>query len=121
MNHNNRQEFELIGGAKLTLMQRPGSTNAYSRKQFLSAPRLYVSVKDETIMENLLNRTTRPFLLYKKMIRTSGVGRVIDIEKLRWSQHAGCSCNCSPGFILPRGPVVINGQTAHQWDGFVSF
>jgi hypothetical protein len=63
---------------------------------------MYVSVADETIMDNLANRKRRPYNVYKTLIHSSALASVLDLSKLSWSQHAGCTCNCSPGFILNR-------------------
>ena len=64
-------------------------------------PRVYFWPKGETILENFGNRRDRPINEYRKLLpevmRIAGLG-----EKMRcnWSQKAGCSCGCSPGFIM---------------------
>ena len=67
--------------------------------------RMYFWPKGESILENLLNRHDRPHLLYKKLIKLALVESGIELSqaqlvKARWSKYAGCSCPCSPGFIL---------------------
>jgi hypothetical protein len=67
--------------------------------------RMYFWPEKETILENLLNRHDRPHLEYKKLIKLALVEAGIELSqakstKARWSQRAGCSCPCSPGFIL---------------------
>ena len=117
----NRTDIEL-SGATLTLFERPANyTNSYSRREYYKTPRLYVSVEDETIMDNLLNRTKRPYNVYKSLIRSSGIERFVDIGSLRWSQHAGCTCNCSPGFVLEQHSVMINDKPVMRWDARISF
>lgn len=63
--------------------------------------RIYVHPKGESVMENLFNRHTRPYTLYKKEVLPAVLERMgLPKEtKVRWSQHAGCSCPCSPGFV----------------------
>lgn len=64
--------------------------------------RVYI-FPSETILENLMNRRERPAKQWKKEILPVVLGRLgIDMSrvKIRWSQYAGCSCPCSPGFIL---------------------
>jgi hypothetical protein len=65
--------------------------------------RLYVSPEDESFAENFVYRTTRPWRLYRKalpmILKHFGLP---ETTKASWSQHAGCSCPCSPGFILDR-------------------
>lgn len=67
------------------------------------ATRLYVWIKDETIWENLQNRRVRPYTVWRKEIVPT-VLQALELPadtKVRWSRKAGCSCGCSPGFILP--------------------
>ena len=63
---------------------------------------IYVWAKGETLIENLENRKCRPYMIYKKEIMPE-VLRQMGLDsftKVRWSQKAGCSCGCSPAFIV---------------------
>lgn len=65
--------------------------------------RAYVFIENESILDNLNNRRNRPNAIYKEIVAKAFA--VIDMNqdttgKLRWSQNAGCSCACSPGFIV---------------------
>ncbi len=91
----------------------------YEPHAYYAAPRLYISVKDETIMENLANRKRRPYNVYKTLIHSSMLGQIFDLGKLQWSQYAGCSCPCSPGFILPKQTINMGGHTFSNFDVFV--
>lgn len=64
--------------------------------------RVYVSEVNETILENLTNRSSRPHVEYKKEItqKLIKLGRIKSSSDLGWSRTAGCSCGCSSGFIL---------------------
>lgn len=65
--------------------------------------RAYVSIENESIIDNLDNRRHRPSAIYKEVVAKAFAAIDIDEEttgKLRWSQNAGCSCACSPGFIV---------------------
>ena len=64
--------------------------------------RLYVDV-NENVLENLENRFNRPVSEYRRLLKP--VFKAMGV-KARWSQKAGCSCGCSPGFILDR-PVKL--------------
>ena len=59
--------------------------------------------KKETIIDNLMNRRNRPHKEYKTHLATvlnkSDIP-VSFIKHAQWSQKAGCSCGCSPGFII---------------------
>lgn len=71
-----------------------------SRKEWNSATRIYVSEHGETVYDDLQNRFGRPVNSYRIAVKEAL--ELIDVEdpKMRWSQKAGCSCGCSPGFIL---------------------
>lgn len=65
--------------------------------------RCYVKIVNELLIDNLNNRKNRPATMYGEVLRKAF--RVLEIEqdeyvKIRWSQKAGCSCPCSPGFIV---------------------
>lgn len=64
--------------------------------------KIYVSLKGETIWENLEKRRQRPYTIFKKEIIPAVLAKMglPATTKVRWSQYAGCSCPCSPGFIV---------------------
>ena len=71
-------------------------------KEWIKQTRIYVWPQGESILENLENRRQRPYTTYKKEVIPSvleKMGLPAD-TKVRWSQYAGCSCPCSPGFIV---------------------
>ena len=61
--------------------------------------RVYVWPANESVLENLVNRHSRPIKLYRKAALQALADLGITDVKLSWSQRAGCSCPCSPGFI----------------------
>ena len=73
-----------------------------SYREWIKQTRIYVFPKGETIMQNLMNRKQREHTVYKKEVIPAvleKMGLPAD-TKVRWSQYAGCSCPCSPGFIV---------------------
>lgn len=64
--------------------------------------RVYIFPKGENIYENLMNRRQRPQTQYRKEVIPSVLDEMglPENTKVRWSQYAGCSCPCSPGFII---------------------
>lgn len=62
--------------------------------------RVYLFPEGETILENLCNRRTHPVADYKKLMPEILERAGIPAQKVSWSQKCGCSCGCSPGFIL---------------------
>lgn len=84
--------------------------NKRSGEPFLKRNKMYIFVKKETIIDNLINRRSRPYDEYKKNI----IPKVMEIikekypetyelvkdSKWSWKQNCGCSmCPCSPGFV----------------------
>ena len=69
--------------------------------------RVYCFLVGESLHQNLVERFSRPHDLYKKTIaqRLVKMGLISSPKDLSWSQTAGCSCGCSPGFILKNGQV----------------
>ena len=78
--------------------------------EFGKKTRVYVFPKGESLMDNLMNRKARPYTVYKKEVLPE-VFRAMGLPentKAKWSQYAGCSCPCSPGFVLDvRGSEVF--------------
>jgi hypothetical protein len=74
-----------------------------------SKTRIYFRIEDETVMENFVNRRTRPYNEYRKLIpqalKQLGLSpEQISNMKFSWSKKAGCTmCPCSPGFIVEVG------------------
>jgi len=67
--------------------------------------RVYVWCDEQfNLLEDLENRTRRPHTAWRAPT-IEALARIGVTGKLNWSQYAGCSCPCSPGFILTGGPV----------------
>lgn len=72
-------------------------------------PRLYVSTSGESLLDNLMNRTTRPVNVWGRAVRAALAA--LDLPgTLGWYQKAGCSCPCSPGFIWTGAPALDFGD-----------
>ena len=64
--------------------------------------RIYVFRSKESILDNLVNRWNTPYKMYKTEVLPQVFAQLnmpSDV-KVAWSQRAGCSCGCSPGFII---------------------
>jgi hypothetical protein len=75
------------------------------RRRRSPKPRMYFFPVGESTMEHLFNRHNRPVKEFRKLITLALVEAGHELSgakevKARWSQYAGCSCPCSPGFIL---------------------
>ena len=72
--------------------------------------KIYFFVKEEGLIENLMFRRERPYKEYRKLlrrvleeVRAQGkffVPENVDMKLIKWNQKAGCSCGCSPGFVI---------------------
>jgi hypothetical protein len=93
--------------------------NSGSWRSFNKMPRVYCTPTNETVVENFFNRHNRPAKEYKKVaidaLKTLG----IQATKMRWSQYAGCTCPCSPGFILDDFTVEPGVLDTYRFDVFV--
>ena len=62
--------------------------------------RIHVFPKGETLIEQLHNRRNRPISVFRDIVLKNVPE--ISTGDIKWSQTAGCSCGCSPGFIVNR-------------------
>jgi hypothetical protein len=63
--------------------------------------RLYLWPEGEDVIENfLVGRHTRPVSLYRLALPVIFKELQIGPYKAVWSRTAGCSCGCSPAFVL---------------------
>lgn len=60
---------------------------------------IYVHPRGETLIDNLINRRSRPIKLWREQAVKALTDHKIEYSKLSWRQNAGCPCGCSPGFI----------------------
>ena len=98
-------QFKFLGVDCSMKVQYPD----YSAK--IKKSRVYLSVEDEGLLDNLNNRVNRPVALWKEIalkgLREIGLTEEF-IGGLKWSQYAGCSCPCSPGFIIKENVMAYD-------------
>jgi hypothetical protein len=92
--------------AELDLMTKPENEDKYTYEDILEArrdlskrARIYIWPVNETIIDNLINRHCRPIDVYRRDILPTVLG-LIGGTSAHWDQEAGCSCGCSPGFVV---------------------
>ena len=84
-----------------------GRDDRTRRNELTKKTRVYVSADiDFNVLEDLENRCRRPHDLYRAPALDALRRIGLDEVKMNWSQYAGCSCPCSPGFILTGGPTM---------------
>lgn len=80
--------------------------------RFQVRPRVQVwgDSTNESVIENLNNRTRRPHAEYKKhaLRILAEAGIEFDGKKMHWNQYAYCSCPCSPAFVAPKQLLKYN-------------
>jgi len=74
--------------------------------------RVYIFPEGESLLENFfVGRHTRPYEVWKKEVIPqlwSDLG-VPEGTKVAWRQRCGCTCRCSPGFIV-QGRMLRNAS-----------
>ena len=111
-------EFELDGASvKILERSRAGETwRSYNAK-----PRMYVwADKEFSVLEDMANRFRRPFTTWRKVVKDRLADTQFNLERMPWSQTAGCGCGCSPGFVLEHQTIEIDGVPFHRYDVYVT-
>lgn len=86
---------------------------SYGERPF-SRVRLFLETKDETLCENLAFRHSRPYKTYKQFVLPTVFAKLkISPAKASWSQKAGCSCGCSPGYLLDIDPQEVGYEAIY--------
>lgn len=81
-------------------------------REYDAKTRIYLWPKGETIIDNLERRHSRPYDFYRTLLPQvfDQLGLSENPPKVHWSQKAGCSCGCSPGFIVERRLTGLDGR-----------
>lgn len=100
-----------MSGMQIEIKQVGNGKKSWERGYDKEA-RVFIWPEGESVWENLNNRRDRPHTYYRKAIMPQVLAQLgLSPERVQWSQKAGCSCPCSPGFILKgvrlRGDVHV--------------
>ncbi len=94
------KKFRFFGlNATIQVRRKGGTWREMNGKSHLS-----VHMLGESIWDNLMNRRNRPTKIWKMVGETAMASLGLDEElfaKMYWNQRAGCSCGCSPAFVMP--------------------
>lgn len=106
----------------------PKTNNSWDRghmsghmTDYTKKPRIYPSF-NESVLDNLVNRTSRDSTTLGRILRKAM--KQLELPgKVGWSQKAGCSCPCSPGWVWDAAPARdIDGEPSTRfYDVWVSF
>jgi hypothetical protein len=85
-----------------------GRGRGYSDHVKSTKARVYVWASESfNVVEDLTNRRRRPHDAWRPVVEELLHRVGVEFDKMRWNQRAGCSCGCSPGFILEGGPSKV--------------
>ena len=97
----NRQMVIEVDGQRATVTFSSRSWNKGYRNSHRKS-RLSVYGKDvESLADNFVNRTRRPYKIYRDAAKPFLEALDLPTKGLVWSQYAYCTCPCSPAFIMP--------------------
>lgn len=99
MPQNLKNMEQIIKATEIEVRNR----DQYSSKERNKVTRIYCFPAGETILDNFMEgRHTRPHLVLKRDVIPKALEalKLPANTKVRWSIYAGCSCPCSPGFIV---------------------
>lgn len=84
-------------------------------KKFSYKSKIYIWPEGESLLDNLINRDSRPLKAYRavmeKALDSLGISR--DGLEIKWSRKAGCGCGCSPGFIVDGWNAKLHRKDLH--------
>jgi len=80
------------------LDKSPRTNSRWDTLPRMANVKVFIFPKNESILENLVNRRSRPYHEWKEAVMDEVREILGDNVKLRWSQKCGCACGCSPGF-----------------------
>ena len=88
---------------KCELREESVGATSYREHQRAKKTKMYFHMTGETVLEDLTNRRERPMKEFRKhfkeVFQKIGIPEAANL-KWSWSQYAGCTCPCSPGFVL---------------------
>ena len=94
-------------GYYLKIVVTPFTHNRWEKFYIMPArgwehKKVFISPTGESLSDLLYNRTSRPHSWYRKEVLPTlkGVLGMGEEVKFNWSQKAGCTCPCSPGFLV---------------------
>lgn len=92
-----------------TYYHNPNSRPSMDSVRRSRNPRVYAWTDSKfDVVEDLTNRRRRPYQAWKPFVEEALHRLGIRFDRLAWNQKAGCSCGCSPGFVLVGSTVPYN-------------
>lgn len=100
-NYYKKMEVE-VGGQRATItFSSRGWDDGYRQRNRKSRLSVYGKTV-ESLAENFVNRTRRPYKVYRKAAQPFLEALGLPTKGIVWNQYAFCSCPCSPAFIMPQ-------------------
>lgn len=87
---------------KVTVRDLPISSKFKKKNRLTKKTCIYVFFSDEDVLSLIKTRYSRPHKAVKTHFMTEilMLAQLPTDTKMSWSQRAGCSCGCSPGFVI---------------------
>jgi hypothetical protein len=111
---------------KFTIKSVKAEQEYYSSRKgepYRDCNKAYIWASGESVLDNLMNRYSRPHKFYQKEVLPSILAEVkekypdfqlsVDAKDWGWRQKCGCRmCGCSPGFIQKTnsGTITISAE-----------
>lgn len=112
MTTTHRYDNTILADERATVCRNPRQWSRHRTHREMSRnTRIYVHADaDFDALEHLANRTRRPFASWRAALKPILAELGISTKGMRWSQYAGCTCPCSPGFVLTELVRDENGR-----------
>jgi hypothetical protein len=108
----NNMKITILKVSSRPIRRKPG------RRAGSERPAVYFFLDGENLMQNLQDRRSRPYDLFKQVLDKALIeaGQACRGTDLSWSQYAGCTCPCSPGFIAKEGGLTANVYVTYKME-----
>lgn len=110
-----KMEIE-VNGQRATVTFTNRSYNETRRERMRKSRLSVYGDSIESLAENFVNRTRRPYKVYREAAKPFLEALGLPTKGIAWSQYAYCSCPCSPAFIMPEAVVRDIGFEYSWWD-----
>ncbi len=115
-------ENEFVRVTRVTINQRSWFW-CKSPREYNKKPRIFPWISNFSVKNDIFEgeRYNKPHKYLKPLLRqalkAAGVPeREVDNLKFSWSVHAGCSCPCSPGFIVNNATSLSHKDVSIEYE-----
>jgi hypothetical protein len=90
-------------------------------KEYNARPRVYVRLTFEgsSILDDLYLRKMHSPRKLRPIVMDTLKEMGVSVDEMSWSRYAGCSCPCSPGFIIK--DYTLKEGMHHRFDAWLEY